>query len=120
MPSRMPQPFSNGVVVERDDPEAVDRAVLELVRRLKADHPEIIRMIWFGSRVQGKAHVGSDVDLCLVLSEGEGRWFDRIPRYQPLDFPTDIDIFPYTEEELELLASNQPDFHGAIMAGREL
>ncbi|HVT45457.1 MAG TPA: nucleotidyltransferase domain-containing protein [Thermoanaerobaculia bacterium] len=98
----------------------MERAVVELASRLKDSHEEIVRVIWFGSRVRGEARAGSDVDLCLVLRHAGGRWFDRIPRYLPSHFPTDIDLFPYTEQELELLASNRPEFYAEIISGREL
>ena len=77
-------------------------------------------MIWFGSWVSGTPTPGSDVDLCIVLSESKSRVRDRIPDYLPFGFPVGLDLFPFTTEELERLKKESPGWYCAIENGVEV
>ena len=109
----------SSVGVKRDRPAAVEAAVgrwaAELHRR-----PEVVRVVWFGSRVAGIPTPGSDVDLCVVLRSSTKPWRERIPDYLPGAFPVGVDLFPFTEEELERLRGESPGWHAAIARGREV
>ncbi len=84
-----------------------DRILGELersVQRLIQDHPEVRRILLFGSHARGDAGLWSDADILLVLSSSpHGRYFDRIPDFLEyfLDVSVPVDIFPYTEEEVD-------------------
>lgn len=108
------------VVVRSADPEAVSRAVAAHAAHLRATHPEVRRIIWFGSWVQGTATPGSDVDLCVVLRRADKPLRDRIPDYLPVGFPVGLDVFPYTEAELNRLRTESPGWHRAIVSGRDM
>lgn len=110
----------SGVRVIRDEPEAIEHALLEHVRHLREDHAEIVRILWFGSRVLGRPTRSSDVDLCLILSHSNEPFLDRISRFHPGRFPTGIDIFPYTESEWDALRESSPQWVREILSGREL
>lgn len=74
----------------------VQRVVDELVKNYK---PE--KVILFGSRVSGKTHEWSDVDL-VVIKKTNKKFRDRIGEalhVVPHDLP--IDIIVYTPEEFE-------------------
>jgi len=45
---------------------------------------------------------------------------DRASDYLPLSFPVGIDLFVYTEDELERLGKEHPSFAEAIEAGAEV
>ena len=96
------------------------RAVADYVARLRADHPEIERVIWFGSWVTGIPLPGSDVDLCLILSSSDKTPRDRAPHYLPVGFPVGIDLFAYTRAEFERLRESSPGWYQAITSGREI
>jgi predicted nucleotidyltransferase len=97
----------------------VEAALARLVERLSTEHPEIARVIWFGSRVRGDYAPHSDVDLCLVLSSSEvARIQDRIPVYLPDRFPCGLDIFPYTDGELDQLRRESHSWWKEIQQGR--
>lgn len=116
----MPNRFSTGVKVIRDEPEAIESALMDYVRGLRSRHPEISRILWFGSRVRGTPTRASDVDLCLILTETDRSFLDRISFYHPGRFPTGIDLFPYTVEEFAQLQSTTPGWTREILTGREL
>ncbi len=82
------------------------KAVWSALRTLSADmageFSEIERIVVFGSLARDEAVPGSDVDLLIILKESSIPILERIPRYAPNHFPVGVDVFPYTEDELEI------------------
>ena len=87
---------------------------------LRRRHPEIRRIIWFGSWIQGIPTPGSDVDLCIILSESDRSFRDRVSEYLPNGFPVGLDLFPYTEAEFARLSEERPSWHSEISKGRDV
>ncbi len=93
------------------------RAVQELVRR----RPEIERVVLFGSLATGRAVPGSDADLLIILKSSDRPFPERIPIYTPDVRQIGVDVFPYTQAELEhLLASRSSFVKRALAEGIEL
>ena len=89
-------------------PRFLDRAAAvdgfrELARGLAARDPRVVRVVLFGSLATGRATVASDADLLIVLRDHPLRARERIPEY--LDAfvrgPLGVDVFPFTELEVE-------------------
>ena len=120
MPSRAPNGSSPSLVVKSNNQAAVEAAVRRWARRLLASRPEVLRVIWFGSRVHGAPAPGSDVDACVVISRSDRRFRDRIGDYLPFGFPVGIDLFPYTVAELDRLRDEHPAWYRAIASGIDL
>ena len=116
----MQRASSNSVVLKSADRDAVRRAVESYATQLRKEHPEIERIIWFGSWVNGLPGPGSDVDMCLILSSSDKPIRERLPDYLPIGFPVGIDLFPYTRSEFERLSRESPAWHAAISAGVEM
>jgi predicted nucleotidyltransferase len=108
------------VVIRSADREAIARAVASYVTRLRAKHPEIQQVIWFGSWVTGIPLPGSDVDLCLILSGSDKPPRERIPEYLPVGFPVGVDLFAYTQTEFEQLKETSPGWYETITSGRKI
>ncbi|MBI2304270.1 MAG: nucleotidyltransferase domain-containing protein [Chloroflexi bacterium] len=64
-------------------------------------HPEVEKIIAFGSLVRREAVPGSDVDVILIVEESPLPFRERIPHYMPEAFPVGMDVFPYTRAEVE-------------------
>ncbi len=77
-----------------------------IARRLRADHPEIERVLLFGSLARRDAAPGSDADLLLILSSGDGAFWERIPRYLPEGASLGVEVFPYTRAEIAAMLDN--------------
>jgi len=77
--------------------QEVRQAVAEMVCR----RPEIQRVLLFGSLAVGTPVPGSDADLLIILKHSDLRFPDRIPDYIPWGCSVGVDVFPYTEAELE-------------------
>ena len=76
----------------------------DAVKKNKNKFPEIKKVLLFGSRARGDWGLRSDADVLVILKESQHtRFFDRIPRYLDLfsKVSLPVDVFPYTEEELE-------------------
>lgn len=81
------------------DKEAVHQALDHFVAACR-QRDEVLAVVLFGSLAEGGFGVGSDGDLLLVLRESDRPFPDRIPLYQVDRFPVDVDVFPYTWEEI--------------------
>jgi predicted nucleotidyltransferase len=111
------QSFGSVQVTWLDRP-AVLEATRKAVRALARRRPEVRRIILFGSMARGDAVPGSDVDLLVVLSECDEPFLDRIPRYKPSGIPIGVDVFPYTEAELNrMLEEGNPFVRHALAEG---
>jgi predicted nucleotidyltransferase len=110
----------SSVVIKSADREAVTRAVVSYAASLRAGHPEVERLIWFGSWVTGLPTPGSDVDLCIIVSSADRPMRDRVPDYLPLGFPVGLDLFVYTRAEFESLEERSPGWRATILSGRDL
>lgn len=120
MPSDTRRPSLNSVVVKSANRQEITQAVTRYVARLRAEHPEVEQVLWFGSWVTGLPTPGSDVDLCLILSSSDKPLRDWIPDYLPVGFPVGVDLFAYTRAEFEHLRDSAPTWHAIISSGREL
>jgi hypothetical protein len=108
----------SSVVIKSADKEKIVEAVQFFVSHLYASHPEVEKVIWFGSWINGIPTPGSDVDLCLILSKSNKRFRDRIPDYLPVGFPVGMDLFPYTKKEFQALSKRSPDWCKTMSSGK--
>ena len=114
-------PSFSSVTIEYFPNRRVWDALRAFVQQVRARHPEVERVIVFGSLVRNEAVPGSDVDLLLVLRESSLPFLDRLPVYTPSDFPVPVDVFPYTREEFaRLLEERNPFLQRALSEGKEI
>jgi predicted nucleotidyltransferase len=86
-----------------------------------ARHPEVERVLLFGSLARGEAAPGSDADLLLILSSAGQPFPERIPRYLPTGLPLGVDVFPHTTDEIERMqAAGNPFIVRALHEGIDL
>lgn len=74
-------------------------AVREWAREAARRHPDVVRIGVFGSYPKGDWGVGSDVDLVIIVSDGEQPFAERSRDWHTLDLPVPADVLVYTEEE---------------------
>ncbi|RMD59976.1 nucleotidyltransferase domain-containing protein [Candidatus Parcubacteria bacterium] len=116
MPSAIRKKSCGSVTVYSVDEEQVTEALNRFVADCR-QRPEVLAVVLFGSF--GKEHfgVGSDVDILLVLEDSLLPFLERWPLYQPEKFPVDVDVFPYTQAEVQ---AGQPVVREALASGRVL
>ncbi len=113
----MPRPSSNSVKIYWLDSQNVMEKLTVAARQMKARHPEIEQILLFGSLARGEAVPGSDADLLVILSSTTQPFLERIAHYLPTGLPLGIDVFPYTQDEIDrMLAAGN---HFVIQAFRE-
>ena len=83
------------------DREEVVEKTRAAVAALARERAEIERVVMFGSMARGDAVPGSDVDLLVALSESSVPFLDRSVEYKPEGIPVGVDVFAYTEDEME-------------------
>ena len=83
------------------DREQVVENTRAAVSALASERAEIERVVLFGSMARGDAVPGSDVDLLMVLSESRFPFLDRSVEYKPKGIPVAVDVFAYTEDEIQ-------------------
>jgi predicted nucleotidyltransferase len=113
----MPKRSSDSVEVEYFPSQRVWEELRVFVSTLRQQHPEIEKVLVFGSLVRGDCVPGSDVDLLVVLRESSAPFLERIPRFTPSSFPVGVDVFPYTRDELERMLSEKNSFIQDALAG---
>lgn len=80
--------------------------VLELARttarRMGSKHPNVVKILLFGSFARNDFGVHSDLDLLIILESSQKSVPDRIADFleDAFDYPTDV--FPYTEQEMQV------------------
>jgi predicted nucleotidyltransferase len=79
-------------------------------QRIAANHPEVSRVILFGSFARGDFGARSDLDLLIVLKSSQLPIRERIGEFiaECGAYPTDV--FPLTEAELESRLQNGDPF----------
>lgn len=111
----MPRPSSSSVKIHWLNSERVVEKLRIAAQRMKARHPEVERVLLFGSLARGEAVPGSDADLLVVLSSCDVPFMERIPRYLPVGLQLGVDVFPYTQKEIDrMLAEGNPFIRQAL------
>jgi predicted nucleotidyltransferase len=78
------------------------REIHKVAREVAEKNENILKIILFGSLAEKKAVPGSDADILIILREDTKPFMDRMAEWLEkfsLDFP--VEIFPYTEKELD-------------------
>jgi predicted nucleotidyltransferase len=83
--------------------------------RIAAKHPDVVRVLLFGSHARGDFGARSDLDLLVVLRASTLPLRDRVSEYLSdcTAYPTDV--FPLTADELRArLADGDPFWSRAV------
>ena len=97
-------PFAGIRFVDR---QAVIQEARGLAARMRAEHPEIARVILFGSFARGGGGPRSDLDFLVVVRHTSLAPRERSYHYMPLS-KRPIDLFVYTETELDRFEKDPP------------
>jgi predicted nucleotidyltransferase len=111
MPVVQPGSLSTSVKIKFLDPDQILAELTETAKALILKNRNIKGIYLFGSLVRRTIIPGSDADILVVLKQDNRRMIDRIPEFHKpfltISIPTDI--FPYTENEIQrMLSENNP------------
>ena len=117
----MLSPFWNSAgprFVDRNEVLAIAR---ETARRIAAEHPEVLRILLFGSFARKDYGACSDLDLLIVLSHSEKPARERTTQYMDAAAGYPCDILAYTKQELEAeLDAGNPFLAGILRDSLQL
>jgi predicted nucleotidyltransferase len=102
----MPKRSSRSASSIYRDYEGIIRGLRQAAEGALARHPELERVILFGSMARGDYGLYSDADVILVLRSSDVTpFFNRIPSFLDdfLEAPVPVELFPYTQDELDYM-----------------
>ncbi|MBN1455211.1 MAG: nucleotidyltransferase domain-containing protein [Methanomicrobia archaeon] len=92
----------NSVKIFWLDQERLRAELCRTAQKVGERDQNVVKIILFGSLAENRAVPGSDADILLVLKRSSAPFLKRIEEWSEkfaVDFP--IELFPYTEEELD-------------------
>lgn len=90
----------NSVRIISTNEQVVKSALKEYTDQLKK-RPEVLAVFLCGSWARGLHSPYSDIDLFILIKKDGQKPYDRVPLYLPDRFPLSLDLFIYTQDELE-------------------
>ncbi len=100
----MPVRSLRSSVLKWPDAQTVQVAVRRWAQRLAEEHPDVLRVGYFGSYARGDAGVGSDLDVILIVDRTETPFWRRAADWDATDLPVPTDILVYTSAEWQAVS----------------
>ena len=93
----------------------------QMVSRIIGEHPEVLKIILFGSFARGDYGVRSDLDLLVVLAHSDRPARERLTEFLDYASPYPTDMLLLTQAELAArLAEDDPFLKRALSEGIQL
>ena len=102
----MPEPSSSFAEVRFLDYNQILADLRQAVREAKAEHPETVRVLLFGSLVQGNWTADSDADLIVVVRREFPDFLGSRAPYQVFTAAIPTDSLVYSEREFEQMSAD--------------
>lgn len=106
----MQKPSSSSVEVRFIDLDEVMADLRHAVVEARAAHPEIVKILLFGSLVRGNWTADSDADLIVVVEKDFPDFLTSRTPYQIFSKSIPIDSLVYSTTEFEKLANDPASF----------
>lgn len=106
----MPVRSLSSSVLAWPDRATVERELVAWARREAAQHPDLVRIGFFGSYARGDWGVGSDLDLIAIVRSADARPERRSLAFDVLSLPVAVDLLVYTEAEWAKLGESGSHF----------
>jgi tRNA nucleotidyltransferase (CCA-adding enzyme) len=106
----MPEPFSSFAEVKFLDYDQILADLRQAVSEAKAAHPEIVKVLLFGSLAQGHWTADSDADLIVVVRREFPDFLGSRTPYQIFTRSIPIDSLVYSENEFVQMSRDWGSF----------
>ncbi len=104
----MPIRSLNSVVLKWPGRDQVLASARRWAAKLRRDDQTVERILCIGSCARGDWGVGSDLDAVVIVADTSLSPFHRLAHYEPRGLPVPVDLWVYTQEEWDALASHSP------------
>lgn len=100
------------------DRDKAIKSLRQAARRLRRSDSRVQQVVLFGSLVKGDYVPGSDADVLVILEAHPRAFMERIPEFRRrfLDVPIDVEVFPYTRDEMAKGQAESGSFIHSVMA----
>ncbi len=99
----MPVRSLSSSVLRWPDAHTVDAAVRRWASHIARQHPEVVRVGYFGSYARGDWGVGSDLDIIIMVDQAARPFPERPQAWDTTELPVPADLFVYTVAEWQRL-----------------
>lgn len=99
----MPVRYLNSSVFKWPDLAQVKAVALEWAIKLAGQHPNILRVGYFGSYARGDWGVGSDLDLVVIVKQSREPFEQRALAWDLSELPVPAEVLVYTQAEWQQL-----------------
>ena len=82
---------------------------------MSQQHPEVLRIGYFGSYAKGNWGVGSDLDIVILVAHSDLPFMRRALGWDTLALPVPTDVCVYTQAEWDKLAAQAQRFYREVM-----
>jgi tRNA nucleotidyltransferase (CCA-adding enzyme) len=106
----MPEPFSSFAELRFLDYDQILADLRQAVREAKAAHPEIVKVLLFGSLAQGNWTADSDADLIIVVRREFPDFLRSRTPYRIFARSIPNDSLVYSEREFEQISRDPESF----------
>jgi predicted nucleotidyltransferase len=115
----MPRRSWTSVKAEFLDRDKTVKRLRQAARRLRRSDSRVQQVVLFGSLVKGDYVPGSDADVLVILEVDPRPFMERIPEFHRrfLDVPIDVEVFPYTRDEMAKGQAHPGSFIHSVMTG---
>ncbi|MER3523023.1 MAG: hypothetical protein C4326_02905 [Ignavibacteria bacterium] len=95
----MPVRSLNSSVLKWPDAPTVEQAVRAWTEEIARQHPEVLRIGYFGLYARGNWGVGSDVDIIVIIDQSEMSCERRSIHFDATCLPVPADVLVYARDE---------------------
>lgn len=115
----MPRRSWTSVKAKFLDREKTVKDLRQATRQLRRSDSRVRQVVLFGSLVKGDYVPGSDADVLVILETDPRPFMDRIPEFRRwfLNVPIDVEVFPYTQDEMAKGQADPGSFIHSVMTG---
>ncbi|MEP7198773.1 MAG: nucleotidyltransferase domain-containing protein, partial [Chloroflexota bacterium] len=113
-PFSMPTRSLNSSVFKWPNARAVESALRHWAERIGAQHPDVLRVGYFGSYARGDWSVGSDLDVLIIVESSTQPFEQRAVPWDTISLPVQTDVLMYTQAEWDAL-DRQGRFYQTLM-----
>jgi predicted nucleotidyltransferase len=114
--------FLSGVEILSVDINKIKKDLKNITLKIKRNHPEVVKIILFGSFAENNYTPYSDIDIAIIVEKTSKNFVlrqdDFIDYFKNLNF--DVNILVYTQNEIEKLKKENNKFVKEILQGKEL
>lgn len=114
--------FLDGVEILSVDANNIRKSLQGIAKRIKAEHPEVMEIILFGSFSKKDYTPYSDIDIAIIVDKSDKKFIERSDHFIDYfsEIPFDVNLIIYTSGEINQMVNDGNSFVIEIKKGVRL